>query len=269
MFKRHVNETQLHTCSKRLFNVGGMALQVIIGVPGEFTTMSGRRIRKAVYETVQWAWGADTKVVMSSITNTYASYVTTYEEYQVQRYEGGSTLYGPHTLDAYIQTAVQLAQAMVDGREVISHTTPEEFGNKLLSFLPPVILDTVPVGVSFGDVITQPNDTYRTGDTVEVVFWSANPRNNLRRNGTFLEVQRLDNSTNSWDVIHTDNDWCTQFVWARPKGQLSSESTATVKWHIPDANRPGVYRITHYGDAKALKGKVSGFQGASKEFKVT
>jgi len=29
-------------------------------------------------------------------------YITTYEEYQVQRYEGASTIYGPRTLDAYI-----------------------------------------------------------------------------------------------------------------------------------------------------------------------
>lgn len=51
----------------------------------------------------QDAWGADIKVAISGLTNTYASYVTTWEEYQVQRYEGASTLYGPHTLDAYIQ----------------------------------------------------------------------------------------------------------------------------------------------------------------------
>jgi hypothetical protein len=42
-------------------------------------------------------------VVVSGLTNTYASYVTTWEEYQAQRYEGASTLYGAHTLGAYIQ----------------------------------------------------------------------------------------------------------------------------------------------------------------------
>ena len=33
----------------------------------------------------------------------YTHYITTYEEYQQQRYEGASTLYGPHTLAAYQQ----------------------------------------------------------------------------------------------------------------------------------------------------------------------
>ena len=49
------------------------------------------------------AWGATLHVVIAGLTNTYSSYVTTWEEYQVQRYEGASTIYGPHTLDAYIQ----------------------------------------------------------------------------------------------------------------------------------------------------------------------
>lgn len=49
------------------------------------------------------AWGPDLHIVVAGLTNTYASYITTAEEYGAQRYEGGFTLYGQHTLDAYIQ----------------------------------------------------------------------------------------------------------------------------------------------------------------------
>ena len=42
-------------------------------------------------------------VVIAGLANTYSSYVATFEEYGVQRYEGASTIFGPHTLDAYIQ----------------------------------------------------------------------------------------------------------------------------------------------------------------------
>ena len=49
------------------------------------------------------AWGDDVVIVIAGLTNTYSSYVTTFEEYGVQRYEGASTIFGPHTLDAYIQ----------------------------------------------------------------------------------------------------------------------------------------------------------------------
>ena len=63
---------------------------------------------------VLWLWLL-VQVVLAGLTNTYASYITTWEEYQVQRYEGAFTLYGPHTLDAYIQTAVQMAQVRAGG----------------------------------------------------------------------------------------------------------------------------------------------------------
>jgi len=52
---------------------------------------------------VRDAWGADVRVVIAGLANTYSSYVTTFEEYGAQRYEGASTIFGPHTLDAYIQ----------------------------------------------------------------------------------------------------------------------------------------------------------------------
>lgn len=39
--------------------------------------------------------GADAYVVVAGPANVYAHYVTTREEYAVQRYEGASTLFGP------------------------------------------------------------------------------------------------------------------------------------------------------------------------------
>ena len=48
-------------------------------------------------------WGADLRVVIAGLTNSYSGYITTWEEYQTQRFEGAATAYGPYTLDAYIQ----------------------------------------------------------------------------------------------------------------------------------------------------------------------
>ena len=57
---------------------------IIAGVPGEFTTMSGRRlrdsIRSAMVENVSYQ---NAKVVIAGLTNTYSDYITTPEEYQV------------------------------------------------------------------------------------------------------------------------------------------------------------------------------------------
>jgi neutral ceramidase len=49
--------------------------------------------------------------VICGYANAYSGYVTTPEEYDLQHYEGASTLYGPHTLAAYRQTFGMLATA--------------------------------------------------------------------------------------------------------------------------------------------------------------
>jgi neutral ceramidase len=157
---------------------------------------------------------------------------------------------------------------MVDSEPVQSTAVPDEFESRLLSFLPPVILDTTPIGVAFGEVLKQPDSSYGPGQTVEVVFQSANPRNNLRRYQTFLEVQLYNSSADTWTVVYTDDDWCTKYLWDRPSGPLSSESIATVHWEVPSEVAHGRYRIKHYGDAKSLSGKVTAFEGMSQEFWV-
>lgn len=50
--------------------------------------MAGRRLRDAV-KTVLTSGGGNgnVHVVIAGLTNTYSQYVTTFEEYQMQRYE--------------------------------------------------------------------------------------------------------------------------------------------------------------------------------------
>jgi neutral ceramidase len=265
------------TTSVTLLRIGNF---VIVCMPGEFTTMSGRRVREAVRAVVAPVWGPDVNVVLTSLANTYSSYVATYEEYQQQRYEGSSTLYGPHTLDAYIQAAVTLADAMAHGKQLVSTAAaaaPQDFTAKLLSLLPGVVVDSPPPGRSFGEAIKQPSGAYAPGQTVEASFWGANPRNNLRRGDTFLEVQRRDDASdggNQWVTVHTDDDWSTKFEWARPASNalqsmlMSASSVVTVSWTVPERAAPGVYRIKYHGDAKNLMGKISAFEGVSQVFEV-
>jgi len=53
--------------------------------------MAGRRLREAIKETLltykSGKFGSDIHVVIAGLTNTYSQYVTTFEEYQIQRYE--------------------------------------------------------------------------------------------------------------------------------------------------------------------------------------
>lgn len=65
----------------QLFRIGQL---LIAAVPGEFTTMAGRRLREALNaEAVNSGGPSNTKTVIAGLSNVYSHYVTTYEEYQV------------------------------------------------------------------------------------------------------------------------------------------------------------------------------------------
>ncbi|KAI5066226.1 hypothetical protein GOP47_0018850 [Adiantum capillus-veneris] len=253
----------------QILRVGQM---VLLSVPAEFTTMAGRRLRDAVKETLIAESGGefnkDTVVVIAGLTNAYSQYVTTYEEYEIQRYEGASTLYGPHTLSAYIQEFQKLAAALAKGEDVEEGPSPPLLLDKQLELLPPVVLDSTPSGSSFGDLIEDvpSNSSYTEGDIVKVKFWSACPRNDLFTESTFALVERLDNDEN-WVPAYDDDDLCLRFMWGRPFLK-SPQSFATIRWEIPDRVVPGVYRIRHFGAAKHFFGSVRHFIGTTKSFVV-
>ncbi|MCZ6690302.1 MAG: neutral/alkaline non-lysosomal ceramidase N-terminal domain-containing protein [Planctomycetota bacterium] len=81
-------------------------------VPGEFTTVMGRRTVERIREELRDKGLAPAPLLSSGradwppilligMAHEYLSYYTTPEEYELQFYEGGSTLYGPHA-GAYI-----------------------------------------------------------------------------------------------------------------------------------------------------------------------
>ncbi|OTF72498.1 hypothetical protein BLA29_005063, partial [Euroglyphus maynei] len=246
----------------QMFEIGNL---VIVGMPGEFTTMSGRRIRNDI-KKIYADHGRDVHVILSGLANTYSNYIATPEEYQLQRYEGGSTLFGPHTLDAYRQQFQYLAKQMLS-REKISSPGPK-FPNLLkkeITLKPGVVYDSAIRHHKFGDAIQQPNEQYSIGESVVVKFCAANPRNNLRLEKTFLNVERFEND--EWIVVATDAHWETKFTWHRDSGLLGT-SDATIEWDIPAHTKPGLYRIKYFGDHKNIIGTIQEFEGASREFKV-
>ncbi|KAL6990444.1 Neutral ceramidase 1 [Sarracenia purpurea var. burkii] len=234
--------------------------------------MSGRRLRDAVKMVLtsggNGEFDSNIHIVIAGLSNTYSQYVTTIEEYQVQRYEGASTLYGPHTLSAYIQEFQKLATALITGQPVEPGPQPPDLLDKQISFLTPVVMDATPSGVKFGDVHTDvpQNSTFRRGDTVTVIFWSACPRNDLLTEGTFSLVE-IAGGKDTWVPAYDDDDFCVRFKWSRP-AKLSTRSQATIEWRIPKSAAPGVYRIRHFGASKSLLGSIRHFTGSSSAFVV-
>ena len=64
-------------------------------------------------DSVEDSSGPDFKVVLAGLSNVYTHYIATFEEYQRQRYEAASTIFGPHSLQAYQQQYAKLADTML------------------------------------------------------------------------------------------------------------------------------------------------------------
>uniref|UniRef100_A0A3Q2FR61 Neutral ceramidase n=1 Tax=Cyprinodon variegatus TaxID=28743 RepID=A0A3Q2FR61_CYPVA len=236
----------------------------VLAVPGEMTEASSRSCQRG--DTFK-----NTEVVIAGLSNIYTHYITTYEEYQVQRYEGASTIYGPHTLTAYLHKFRELAKAIVQDRVSELPVGPEPpFFTNVFSLMGTAAADGKPENTSFGEVLEQVLPLYRQGDVVSVTFVAGNPRHSGDiRDKTFVTVEIYDNRTETWEVVYNDASWETRFHWLKGSNR---ESNATVEWHIPQSAPTGFYRIRHFGHYKELQGLkpiITPYEGSSDVFTVT
>jgi neutral ceramidase len=254
----------------QVFRVGQL---FIVVSPGEATTMAGRRWKEAVADSAKAlfrsASGPDSHpvVVLGGPANTYAHYITTEEEYGVQRYEGASTLYGPHTLAAYINVTLENLPYLVPGAPARKPdgVLPPDNRNASLSFISPVVRDGTPFFKKFGDVLVDVDEWARRGDVVRATFVGANPRNDLRLGQTYAAVEKLDARTRGWKTVKDDGDWSVVFHWRRTS-EVMATSEVTVEWETGEEDEVGLYRLRYYGDAKSLGGGITPFTGSSRVF---
>jgi neutral ceramidase len=231
--------------------------------------MSGRRLRSAVYQAlVNTGAPSDILVVIAGMVNSYSHYVATYEEYQLQRYEGASTLFGPHTLAAYQQEFSMLAQAMMTGQPAPVGPTPPDLRNKTFTFLSPVLADATPAGKTFGSIHTDVSSAYQQGQIATVVFWGGNPRNNFMTGSSYLTVEQLVGS--NWVVVDNDGGWDTKMYWARDH-TVANSNVITITWEIPkNSSFVGqTFRIGHAAYYKVFLGPTVPYSGYSSLFTVT
>jgi neutral ceramidase len=249
---------------------------IMVIAPGEATTMSGRRWRKAISSAATEALDIDdAKVVIGGPANTYAHYIATEEEYRFQRYEGASTLYGRHTLAAYVNLTVQHLPYL-GSLEQVSKLDPLTAGpsppvntNNSLSFIRGVVQDSPQILKSFGDSLDSPDPqkTYGAGENVSARFIGANPRNNFRLEGTFAAVECRNEATGEWEEVRNDKDWFLVYRWKRISTVLGT-SEVTLEWEIEPGTPKGLYRMHYYGDAKSITGTITAFEGISGVFNV-
>ncbi|MCS6896020.1 MAG: neutral/alkaline non-lysosomal ceramidase N-terminal domain-containing protein [Bacteroidia bacterium] len=94
----------------QVWQLGSVA---IVALPMEPTTMAGRLIRERIAPVL--APKGVQYIIIQGYSNGYAGYLTTYWEYQYQRYEGGHTHFGKHTLAAVEKSLIHLLEGKACG----------------------------------------------------------------------------------------------------------------------------------------------------------
>jgi len=265
--------------------------------------MAGRRWKEALHHEVTDVFAGELGnpaekpvVVLGGPANTYTHYIATPEEYSVQRYEGASTLYGPHTLDAHINLTLTALPHLSRSSNKIPRLNPGSkppiLINDSLSFITPVVVDRPPLFRSFGHVKDDVHPIYRPGDTISATFVGANPRNDFRLDGTFAAVDQFSLEDKVWRRVRDDSAWSLVYEWKRTSS-ITGTSEVTISWETKwetgawrgrsgdsddeshgdlmardGAELKGLYRLRYYGDAKALGGKITPFEGVSSEFRI-
>ncbi|MDB5228744.1 MAG: hypothetical protein JWN78_2937 [Bacteroidota bacterium] len=88
----------------QILQLGSVA---ICSLPFEITTVASWRLKKTLEEALK-PKGID-DVILAPYANEYNGYITTYEEYQLQLYEGGHNVFGQYSLNALQQKYTELA----------------------------------------------------------------------------------------------------------------------------------------------------------------
>jgi neutral ceramidase len=246
----------------------------LAGVPAEITTMAGRRLREDVQDVFKRApdgiGSPVTDVLVTAYSNAYSGYITTKEEYDVQHYEGASTLFGPLTARAYRQEFVSLAKTMRDDQDAHPGPTPSDLTStadkKKLEF---------PTGNKpafgphkFGDLIGLPKGEYRRGEVVTVTFITADPFLDKKNIDTFMTVLKNVGAASNphWERRYSDRDESTVVHWTR---FILDSFQFTVSWTIPKDAETGQYKIRHIGSFRKIhQGKPVTFSRATPVFEV-
>lgn len=250
----------------QIFRIGNLA---ILGIPWETTTMAGRRLEQTVLEALQPA-GVDT-VVIAGLSNAYANYMATREEYSAQMFEAAFTTAGPWQLAGAQQVSRALALSLAADGPAPDGVDAPVFDTE--GAPSPITVD--PAGVEFGAIVTDVDALYTQGDLVEAAFWAGYPGNDLHTMSSYVDIERMQ-ADGSWQVIASDRDPEVLFMWRAFTNLVSSllayagRSTAEISWEIPANAAPGTYRLHHRGVYRLNADEPPvPYEGYSSDFEVT
>ena len=196
---------------------------VLIALAQEVTIVAGLRLRRAVADALGESID---NVLVQGYANDYAGYVTTPEEYDAQRYEGGHTMFGRWQLPAYVQEVSRLARDMRAGApsETLSRTPTSKH--------PRPARRTNDEPFRCTGVASQPREHYRPGDVVDVAFAVTGDGGPLLP--SYALVERRDDD--DWTAVAQDGSWDLTVEW--------QQGVAHAAWRTPPATT-GAFRVVY------------------------
>jgi neutral ceramidase len=200
---------------------------VLMGaVPVEPTTEVGASIRKAMLEA---ASARTDEALLLSITNGYALYVASAEEYQAQHYEGGSTLYGPETGQMLAHELSRLSESLNHEHPIVQVDSAKAYLRETDShFWPPV-----PISPGFQREVVQ----VQCGKREVWVRWlDLRPGTLLPSDGPILQLE--ERSGDGWTLRADDSHPEIQVRAIEPNGE---GYTWEARW-VPRSIRGTGYR---------------------------
>jgi neutral ceramidase len=219
-----------------------MALRIgtrmIVSVPGEMTEEMGRRVRKSVLDAS--AHAGVTTAIVSGLANEYADYFTTPEEFDMQHYEGGATIYGRASSVALQESLTALAGALAAGK-----AAPDAYPFDPTNGVKPDG-QPFPAGADGGAVTAQPKATAsRLGRPA--FSWKGGERGYDRPlDRAFVTVQRR--AKRKWRAAATDLG--LNMLW-----RVDGSGVYTAEWEAPLSARRGRYRFVVRANRYVLRSK--------------
>jgi neutral ceramidase len=198
--------------------------RAIATVPGEMTVEMGRRTRAAVLAAMRPAVDG---VVIVGYANEYIHYLTTPEEYEMQHYEGGSTLYGRYSSNLVKDDLASLGAALAGNT---AGPAPVDFDPR--NGLKP---DFTPygTGADHGTAIRQPAPVQRLQRAT--FAWQGGERGLDRPfDHPFVTVERRGGG--QWR--RAADDLGLELLW-----RVDGNGRYDVEWQVPIGAAQGTYRF--------------------------
>lgn len=214
---------------------------VLVPLPWEITLESGNRIRGEVLDSLPG--GTDWRVEISSLANGFFGYAVSEAEYGAQYYEGGHTLYGPHTLDFLAAQSARLSDQLMRTGGVDDY--PKESRFELLShrYWPEGDPDR-----TWSRSWHKPA-TFHRGEEDSGPYWSwqftGEPPGDLRLHEPLLRILRSDNRGTLVD--DESGDMRLRLIDADVDGQGLYE----VRWYHPPVADVGSFQLEIRAGANA------------------